>query len=144
MAYATPDDIAALYGRDQLARLADADDDRDWRPKAEQALVYAAAQLDAYIAVRYALPLPATPDLIKILTIDVALYRLAQDHARLTDEIAKRYDAAIAQARDIAAGKCALPMPLVLGAAPAPAGPTLIVSVEGADRVMDRRDLRRL
>lgn len=144
MAYAAPADIAAIYGAEQLARLADADIDGAWESKAEQALIYASAQVDAYLALRYALPLAATPDLVKMLAIDVALYRLAQDHARLTDEIAKRYDAAIAQLKDIAAGKCALPMPQVSGASSASSGPGLIVASEAAERVMDRRALRRL
>lgn len=144
MAYATPEDIAAIYGADALARLTDADGAGALdRPRAVQALAFAGSQIDGYLLARYALPLPVIPELVRMLAIDIAVYRLAQDHARLTDEIAKRYDDAMRSLRDIGAGKALLPIPTPAGGASA-APATTIVAVEGASRVMERRELRRL
>ena len=144
MAYATPDDIVAIYGADALARLTDADSvGAVDRPRAAQALAFAGSQIDGYLLARYALPLPVIPGLVKMLAIDIAVYRLAQDHARLTEEISKRYDEAMRALRDIGAGRALLPLPTPAGGASA-APATSIVVVEGAPRVMDRGLLRRL
>jgi len=144
MTYAAASDISDLYGAEALARLMDTDGDGATESATvARALTYADAQINSYIGVRYALPLPSTPDLVKMLAVDIAVYRLAQDHTRLTDEIVKRYDDAIKQLRALSEGKAVLPISTMGGgevAAPA----DMIVTVDAPARIFDRGSLRRL
>lgn len=145
MTYATAGDIAEIYGAETLDRLTDAGDAVP--VSIAKALTFAASQIDAYIGTRYTLPLPAVPELIRMLAIDIAVYRIAQDHTRLTDEILRRYNDALDQLKALSAGRAVLPLaPSSSGITPEPAvisAPTIVVS-EGPDRVMDRGRLRRL
>lgn len=144
MTYASSSDIADLYGAEALARLSDSDGDGTSEgASVTRALTYADAQVNAYIGVRYALPLPAVPSLVTMLAIDIAVYRLAQDHTRLTDEIVRRYEDAIRQLRAIADGKAVLPIATDQGE-PVAAPADTIVTVEGPGRIFERGTLRRL
>ena len=146
MIYASDADIAEIYGRETLDRLTDAGDQDGSRASITRALAFASAQIDSYIGARYALPLPSMPDLLRMLAIDIAVYRIAQDHTRLTDEILRRYSDAIDQLKALSSGRAVLPLaPASISEAPptlAPA-PTIIVT-DAAERVMDRNELRRL
>lgn len=144
MPYAAPSDISALYGPDLLARLTDTDGNGVTEPgTVERALVYADAEINAFVGVRYALPLPSTPDLVKLIAIDIAVYRLASDHLRLTDEIIRRYENAVRQLKDIGAGKAVLPITAATGGAVA-APPDMTIIVDAPPRIFDRDTLRRL
>jgi len=83
---------------------------------------------------------------LRMLAIDIAVYRIAQDHTRLTDEILRRYADAIDQLKALASGRAVLPLaPASPSEAPATLAPApTIVVTEAAERVMDRSDLRRL
>lgn len=144
MTYASAVDIAEIYGAEALARLTDTDGDGASESAIVlRALSYADAQINSYIGVRYALPLPSTPELVRMLAIDLAIYRLAQDHARLTDEIARRYDDAVRQLSALAGGKAVLPI-ATSGGAETAAPSDMTVVVEAPERLFDRGALRRL
>jgi len=70
------------------------------------ALADASAQIDGYVATRYRVPLDPAPGSIKRLAGDLARYQLYDD--AVTETIQKRRDEAIAELRDIAAGKSVL------------------------------------
>lgn len=145
MTYASAADIAEIYGADQLARLMDSDGDGiSENASIARALTYTDAQINSYLGVRYALPLPATPDLVKMLAIDIAVYRIAQDHTRLTDEMAKRYDDAIRQLDKLATGKAVLPIPTTSGAPEVAAQADAVIVVDAPERLFDRATLRGL
>lgn len=146
MPYATAADIAEIYGAETLQRLADADGNgAPGDASIERAMSYACAQIDSYIGGRYTLPLLSTPTLVKMLAIDIAVYRLAQDHTRLTEEIAKRYDDAIRQLRALSEGKAILPIPAQGAPGVEIAAPsTSIIVTDAAPHEWDRRTLRRL
>lgn len=110
MPYASQADIETLYGPDAL--LVAADRDGDGEPDADRiaaALADASAEIDSYVGVRHALPLPSTPDALRRVAVDIALYRLAANGAALTEEHRTRYEDAVAWLKRIADGKAALP-----------------------------------
>lgn len=83
--------------------------------RAEAALREAWAEVESYLAQRYALPLPSLPEVLKAKAVDIAVYRLmlrrglrpgTADEAALT-----RYRDAVAFLRDVAVGKASLPLP---------------------------------
>ena len=145
MAYATDADIIDLYGNDMLDRLADRDGDgvAD-APKVQRALDDAAALIDGYIATRVTLPLASVPAVLKNLSIDIAVYRLATDAGLLSEDARKRYEDAIQFLRDCAAGKAAIPQPAAPGSNPAEKAPPQTGILDGSPRVFDRRSMRGL
>lgn len=97
----------------------------------EQAIEDAQSAIDGYLSGRYGTPMATPPAVVKRLASDVARYYLYDDHA--TETVQKRYDAAIAFFRDVAAGK------VMLGPeaqASKPAGGT--VQVVTGERVFSR------
>lgn len=107
MGYATRQDIEELYGASWLETLVPADVDMDIA--VQRALDQATAMIDGYLMVRYTVPLPAIPDLLKTIAIDIACWKLAPASERLTDEISKRAKMGIDQLKDLSAGKMELP-----------------------------------
>lgn len=124
MTYASLDDLIDRFGEAELIDLTDrADPPRGIIDPAvaADALDDADAAIDGYLAVRYALPLPSAPPLVKAIACDIARYRL---HSRIapTDIVRANYEDALKRLKDIAAGLIALPLP---GAAAATAAADL-------------------
>lgn len=111
--YASREDIERVYGPDELRAAlnlaADAVLDAPAVARVGEALASAASQIDAYVAVRYGLPLPAVPDVLRGFAVDLALYRLALANGRPRDELRQRYDDAVAFLRALAKGEAQLP-----------------------------------
>ena len=91
----------------------------------------AQSEIDSYLASRYSVPLATPPSVIKRLAGDIARYCLHGDNA--TETVQKRYDAAIAFLKNVAAGKATLGLE---AQTPAPAGG--IVEIVTAGRVFGR------
>lgn len=108
--YAAPADIGAQYGAETLALLTDRDGDGTGDPgAAERALADASAEIDGYLAGRYALPLsPGRAALLRRPAVDIAVYRLAADADTATDERRRRYEDAVRYLRGIASGEIRL------------------------------------
>ena len=110
--YATQQDIIDIYGQDALTVAADRDGDGVADPGvADEALTQATAEMDSYIGKKYDLPLPSTPAVLVPKCVDIAIYRMSQSPAALTDEIKDRYEKAIAWLRDLARGLVVLGLP---------------------------------
>jgi phage gp36-like protein len=101
MAYITSEDFEEAFGAQELEDLLR--DAADFE-KSEAA---AASLIDGYIAGRYALPLAAVPAVVKGWALDITRYRLWDEQA--PEEVRRRYEDALAQLRDLAAEKLALP-----------------------------------
>ena len=71
------------------------------------------------LARRYAVPLATVPEAVRVWTLDIALYRLYRDQA--TDTVRQRYEDALRELRDVAAGRADLAglVPASGGGAPA-------------------------
>jgi len=112
MTYAIAQDIVELYGPSALY-VADRDNDGAADDGAvTRALSLASDEIDSYVGVRYALPLPAAPGILRQHCVDIAVYRLALSADVLTEEHRRRYDDAIAHLLRIANGKAALVLPV--------------------------------
>jgi phage gp36-like protein len=79
----------------------------------------AASLIDGYLASRYSLPLLAVPDIVRGWAGDITRFKLWDDHA--PEEVRRRYEDAITQLKDLAAGRLALP-PDAAGVAVAASG----------------------
>lgn len=88
-----------------------------------RAIADADALIDGYLKARYALPLSATPPLVKDLSQRVAIYYA---HANVASQkIKDDYEQALKQLRDVASGLIALD---AAGADPAPSGASEVVT----------------
>ncbi len=126
--YATREDIDAAYGDELLLLIADRDNDGVVDdPAVEAALATAASTAEGYLRTRYTMPLTETPDALKRVVIDLAVYNLAADAGSATEMQESRNKAAIAWLRDVAAGRVNLtagtpdgtrPRPIVKTGAP--------------------------
>ena len=109
MAYATTTDLTERYGADLLLLIADRNGDGAADAGVlEQALQDATAEIDAYLAAQYDLPLSETPAVLTRLAADIAVYRLSSEADRLTDERRQRYDDAVALLKRLAKGEASL------------------------------------
>ncbi|ADU63405.1 MAG: DUF1320 domain-containing protein [Pseudodesulfovibrio sp.] len=136
MSYATETDIIARYGQDQLLVLADRDG--DGLADAEViagGLADADAEIDAYLAKRYDLPLAEVPPVLTRLAVDIAVYRMCDTDAMATEGRRKRYEDAVSLLRRIGTGEIAL------GQQPEPQTSSGSASVVSAPRTF-RRGIR--
>lgn len=140
MPYAADADIVELYGPDALTV---ADRDGDGIPDfgaVARALADAGDEIDSFLAVRYSLPLAATPGIVRRLCVDIAVYRLALSADVLTDEHRRRYEDALAHLKRLAKGEAVLPLPAE-GEDSLTAGPRPVVT-GGPARLFSRAELR--
>lgn len=107
MAYCTAQDLLDRFGERELIDAADRDQDG----VADAAVISAAcddaaAEIDARISRRYAVPTTRAPALLRVLACDIARFRLFA--TRPHDEARKRYEAALALLDAIAEGEVRL------------------------------------
>ena len=107
MAYANRTDLARRFGEQETASLEDPDNtgSGDVRVSTE-ALDDATEEVNSYVAVRYALPLPVIPAPLSRACCDVARFRLYKD--RPTEEVKYRYERTVKWLEQLAAGKVLL------------------------------------
>lgn len=110
--YATRDDLNAAFGPEQVARLAARSEVEDDAATVARALSHAAGVIDGRLSVRFALPLPVVPDLLRDIACDLALARLASDATGLTDDLKRREEQALANLKAVAEGKMNLGLPV--------------------------------
>lgn len=115
MSYATQADMEARYGLDELV----ARTDRNAVGAVDatvlnRALADADAEIDGYLAARYALPLPTVPAMLARIACDIARYRLWEDLA--SDEVRRRYEDARRLLEAISRGTVSLGLPANLPA----------------------------
>lgn len=108
MPYCTQADLTQRFGAAELIQLTDLV--QLGVPDAAtvaQACADAAAQIDGYLAGRYALPLASVPPNLTRIACDIARYRLYENQP--TETVSIRYEAAVKYLEYIALGKIALP-----------------------------------
>lgn len=140
MPYATLSDVKAQLSETELIQLTDDDN----LGTVDEAVVTAAVadaseEIDGYVGSKYALPLAATPGILKKLCVDVAVYNLfARRHDSIPDLRRDRYDNAVKFLMAVAAGKISLGM-----SDPGGSPPSSGVGFTGADQVMTSDKLGR-
>lgn len=120
--YAARDDLDRAFSADMVDRLSIRPDDEDGSEAVARALTYAGGLADAALSVRFTLPLPVVPELLRDLVCDIAMARLASaGDATLTDDLKARDKQARADLKSIATGEMNLGLPSVSeGARPSP------------------------
>ena len=104
-----------------------------------EAIAKAAAEIDAYLAVRYVLPLAATPAQVKHLAVDMAIYHLYSRRGMMPEIRGKNYDKAVAFLKDVAAGRAE-----IIGATGVelPGAEGQVVEVSSSERVFSRDKMK--
>lgn len=112
--YATRDDLDAAHGPDLVARLAARPGVEDDAQTVARTLSDVAAVIDARLSVRFALPLPVVPEVLRTIAIDLAVARLASGDGGigLTDDLKRREDQARSDLKAIAKGEMNLGLPV--------------------------------
>jgi len=134
MAYCSQDDLLTMIPAAELAELTTESGDTPDAAVVAEAIDKAASEIDAYLALRYDLPLAATPPQVKNLAVDLALYHLYSRRSVAPAVRQKKYEAAVAFLKEVAAG-----LVLVEGAGE-PSGDTRQVGGFSGDRRVLRRD----
>ena len=107
MAYLTAGELEQRVGTDDFSAVADQDGDGIVESNAvSDAINDASAEIDSYLAVRYAMPLSGIPITVKRACVDISMYRLAGN--KTTEEAEKRYLRAVAWLRDVSKGLAGL------------------------------------
>lgn len=106
MPYIARADIEAIYGTDNLLRLIP--DGMNADSVIAAAIAHTCGEADLYIGVQQSVPLLVVPDGLKSAIIDLAFYRIAITHDRLTEEMSERAKAARRLFENIANGKASL------------------------------------
>ncbi len=108
MAYCTQSDLITMIPQKELAELtADSGDTPDSGVVVE-AINRADAEIDAYLGMRYTLPLSPLPDQVKGLSVDMALYHLYSRRSVAPTVRLQNYEAAVAFLKLVAAGEAVL------------------------------------
>ncbi len=105
--YCTIEDIETQTSTPTLIQLSsDNGQEEVNRAVVEEAIIYSSTLIDGYLRGRYSLPLDAHFPLLRILAIDLSIYRLYSRRMRneMPEVIQKNYDNAISTLRDIQKG----------------------------------------
>jgi len=137
--YAVKQDMIDRFGETELVQITNKDNNAATAiddAALDQALFDAGAEIDGYLAGRYALPLAPVPSILKRNACDIARYHLYDD--RVTEQIQKRYDSTIAYLDEVARGKISLGVDAAEQPAAAAGGPQV---APGNDREFTRETL---
>lgn len=137
MAYASQADLETRFGTDEIVQLTNrAGGNTVDAAVVASALAGASAEIDGYLAVRYAVPVSPVPTSLREACLSIARYKL---HGKSAGETVRRdYEDAIRFLRDIADGRAAL-----AGAAPPVTSPASgPVRFEAPARLLSREHLR--
>lgn len=107
MDYCTIEDIETQTSTPTLIQLSsDNGQEEVNRVVVEEAIIYSSTLIDGYLRGRYSLPLDAHFPLLRILAIDLSIYRLYSRRMRneMPEVIQTNYDNAISTLRDIQKG----------------------------------------
>lgn len=107
MTYAVRQDYVDRYGAGELLQLTDRDGNGvEDAGVLDKALADANAEIDAWLAGRYLVPLNPVPTVITRIALDVTRYRLFANQA--TEEVRKRYEDAAAFLKAVSKGEVQL------------------------------------
>jgi len=136
MAYCTQDDLLLMISVEELAELTAEMGEAPDAIVVAEAIAKADGEIDAYLGVRYSLPLAGIPDQVRSLSVDMALYHLYSRRSVAPPVRRQKYEAAVAFLKQVAAGQA------VLGSAGEPSAENpQVEEFSGASRVFDRNGL---
>lgn len=136
MPYATQQDLEDRFGQDEILALTDFD--RDDAVDAQTLTLAQSdtdAEIDGYLADRYAVPLASVPQRLVQVACDIVRFRLYRHD--VPDDVQRLYDSAVDWLKGVAAGKWPVPG-LTEKASASSAG---MPQVSAGDRVFTRDEL---
>jgi phage gp36-like protein len=135
MAYCTQDDLLKLVPEGELAQLTTESGEVPDSAVVSEAVAKAEAEIDAYLAVRYVLPLAEVPARVKSLAVDMALYYLYVRRSVAPEVRRQAYEDAVAFLKLVGAGRAE-----IVGAAGAEVSGDAqdVTEISSAERVFDR------
>ncbi len=138
MPYCTLDDIKKHIPEDVLVELTDDESLGSINTtRVDQAIADADSEIDAYCGVRYAIPFQTVPEIIRKISVDIAIYNLFSRSRLEPPELRKdRYHQAIDTLKGIAKGTVSIgidPRP--------PAHSENTISISGNDKLFTREKL---
>ena len=108
MTYATQQDLIDRFGPEELSQLTDRGSGTVIDASVvNRALADADAEIDGYLATRYALPLSSVPGILQLVACNIARYRMLGEST--TDEARNRYADAVRWLKGLATGTVQLP-----------------------------------
>ena len=105
MAYCTENDLLSMIPAKELAELTAETGDTPDSLVVADAIERAEAEIDAYLGVRYTLPLSPIPDQVKGLSVDISLYHLYSRRSVAPTVRRQKYEAAVSFLKQGAAGE---------------------------------------
>jgi phage gp36-like protein len=136
MAYCIQNDLLLMVPEEELAELTT---DMGGGPDpmvVEEAIAKADGEIDAYLGVRYTLPLVGVPAQVRSLSVEIALYHLYSRRSVMPQVRRQKYEAALAFLKLVAAGQA-----MVEGAGEPTGNSRQVEEFSGATRVCDRNGL---
>jgi phage gp36-like protein len=104
MAYCTEDDLLNMIPEEDLTDLTVESGEVPDSAVIDDAISKADAEIDSYLGVKYAVPLSPTPDQVKALSVDLAIYHLYSRHSIVPPVRQQKYDNAVTFLQQVAAG----------------------------------------
>jgi phage gp36-like protein len=139
MAYCTQEDLLKLIPELELAQITAETGDLPDTDVVTEGIALADAEIDAYLAVRYQVPLSPAPPRVKALSADLALYHLYSRRSVAPETRRQRYEDAVAFLKLVGAGKAE-----IVGATGAEvvSGPNEVTEIASSTRTFSRDTLR--
>ncbi len=108
MAYCTEDDLLKMIPQPDLADLTVETGEVPDSLIIAEAISKAGAEIDAYLGVKYVVPLASAPDQVKALAVDLAIYHLYSRRSVVPPVRQQKYEAAVAFLTQVAAGQAVI------------------------------------
>jgi phage gp36-like protein len=105
MAYCTQDDLLKMIPEEDLTDLTVESGEVPDSLIIADAISKADAEIDSYLGVKYAVPLSPTPDQVKALAVDLAIYHLFSRRNLVPPVRQQRYVTAVALLKQVASGE---------------------------------------
>lgn len=138
MSYCTEDDLLRMIPEEDLTELTAETGTVPDSAVIADAIGKAAAEIDAYLGVKYVVPVSPIPEQVKALSVDLAIYHLYSRHSIMPPVRQQKYDAGLAFLKDVAAGQA-----VIIGAGgEVPTAAREVADITSAVRCFRRDNLR--
>ncbi len=108
MAYCTEDDLLKMIPVEDLTDLTVESGDVPDCLIIADAISKADAEIDSYLGLKYVVPVSPTPDQVKALSVDLAIYHLFSRRSIIPPVRHQKYEAALAFLKQVAAGQAVI------------------------------------
>jgi phage gp36-like protein len=108
MAYCTEDDLLNMIPEEDLTDLTVESGNVPDDNIIADAISKADAEINSYLGVRYIVPIFPTPDQVKALSVDLAIYHLYSRHSIVRPVRQQKYADAVAFLKQVAAGQAVI------------------------------------